>query len=521
MLGGRSVMVLVGLSWLAGSNTALAQQVARGGIGLVEAVDLTLRNHPEIRLQGQVVDFNRGRVEEATGQFEARLNGSFDRIRDAQPFTNAQLALARQSASGLSSTVTNLTTYRLGFDKQYQSGLSIAPSVQMTRQDLNVQGPATNRAIATMQVAQPLLRGRGTEVVTAVQRAAQIEVNAATLDLRQTQSTAAARTVLAYWQYVASLKNLDVLRDAEARGEQLVTEMRALIEADSQPAANLKQPLANLADRRAQRLGAEQSVFAARQALGLATGIPYEQIGELPPPADDFPPVPLDPLAGTAPEAFSAEVMAHRTDLQASDRRRTQSQVLRDFARNGLKPQVDVVATVGYAGLDEGTGLWQYLSPLGVSGFNASMGVSYGWPNSRRSALGAALRAEAGERQATIQFSELGRTIRSGIAVAHNLVRQNAERVKSAREATALYRAAIDDERQKLLIGLSTIIDSLLTQDRLTQSLLELVSAERSYAEAVARFRYETGTLLGPALAAPTVDFDTLTTPPSVAPLSR
>lgn len=510
----RGCLALVTLAVILGSVPAAAQAPVAGSLRLVEAVDLALRGHPDIELQAQQIEFNRARVQEASGQFDLRASAGLDRIRDSQPFTDAQLGLARQNGSDFTSTITNFTTYRAGFDKQYRSGLIISPTVQMTRQDLNVQPPVTNRAIATMQVVQPLMRGRGTEVVTSIERAAQIEVDASVLDLRQRQSTAVLRTVLAYWQYVASLKSLQILVEAETRGQRLVEEMQALISADNQPAANLRQPQANLADRRAQRLGAEQAVFEARQALGLATGIPYEQIAALPLPADDLPNVPLEPLAGIAPEAFSEVTQARRTDLQASARRLTESRVLRDFARNGLKPQVDLVATVGYAGLDEGSGVWQYLSPLGFSGLNASMGVSYGWPTSRRSALGTVLRAEAVERQTEIQLEELGRTIRSGVAVAHNQVRQTAERVRSAREATALYRAAIDDERQKLSIGLSTVIDSILTEDRLTRSLLDQLSAELGYAQSIARFRFETGTLLAAGAALTAVDFETLTTLP-------
>jgi hypothetical protein len=61
---------------------------------------------------------------------------------------------------------------------------------------------------------------------------------------------------------------------------------------------------------------------------------------------------------------------------------------------------------------------------------------------------------------------------------------------------------------------LSTVIDQILTEDRLTRSLLDQLSAELGYAQSIARFRFETGTLLaaGPTLSA--VDLATLTTLP-------
>jgi outer membrane protein TolC len=99
-------------------------------------------------------------------------------------------------------------------------------------------------------------------------------------------------------------------------------------------------------------------------------------------------------------------------------------------------------------------------------------------------------------------------------------VRQNTIRVLSAGEAASLYRAAVGDEWEKLQIGLSTIVDLILTEDRLTQSLLDEIDARLNYATAVARLRFETGTLVGdsgsdrpdPARA---VDLERLTRAPS------
>jgi hypothetical protein len=68
--------------------------------------------------------------------------------------------------------------------------------------------------------------------------------------------------------------------------------------------------------------------------------------------------------------------------------------------------------------------------------------------------------------------------------------------VRLLREAAGLYGSAVEDERQKLQLGLSTIIDLVLIEDRLTRTLLDEVSAMLSYAEALARLRFETGTLI-------------------------
>src|SRR5262249_11393500 len=113
--------------------------------------------------------------------------------------------------------------------------------------------------------------------------------------------------------------------------------------------------------------------------------------------------------------------------------------------------------------------------------------------------------------------AEQQRTIRSNVAVALDAGRQSARRVEAAREASALYRSAVDDQRETLQIGLSTVIDLVLTEEHLTSSLLNEVAAQVPDAQAVAQLRYETGTLLeGGADAAGAIDVRRLTTIPGV-----
>jgi outer membrane protein len=100
------------------------------------------------------------------------------------------------------------------------------------------------------------------------------------------------------------------------------------------------------------------------------------------------------------------------------------------------------------------------------------------------------------------------------VVVAQNDLVRSAERAGLLREAAQLYGTAVEDERQKLQLGLSTIIDLVLIEDRLTRSLLEDISATLSYAAALARLRFETGTIVSGDAAGFRVTADALTTVP-------
>jgi len=128
-----------------------------------------------------------------------------------------------------------------------------------------------------------------------------------------------------------------------------------------------------------------------------------------------------------------------------------------------VQPQVNVIGSLGYAGLREGADFTRFF-PLGPSGFNGSVSVALDWSTANNRALGSLVKADAVLRQSAIALDEQRRQIRANVGVAVDAVRHNAERVRSSREASALYRAAVDDELQKMQMGLATMIDVVLTR---------------------------------------------------------
>jgi outer membrane protein len=473
-------------------------------IGLVESARLTIVTQPQIRLQEAQVQASRGVLQSAVGQFDPHLSVAFGRSRDNSPLTALQLQQAR---GVFTSTLTDQTSYRVALDKQMRSGLLISPAVEMVRQDLNLQPPATNRANVSLSLTQPLLRGRGVEIVTAGETASRLDLDATTHDWRQTIAQSVLNTVQTYWTYAAALRNVDILQDAEARARALVEETRTLIQADSRPAADIKQVQANLADRLAQRLQFEQSVFAARYNVGLAMGVPYDQMASLSLVGERFPPVESQALANAnLVERLIRVALSHRHDVAAATQRQRETRVLQTAALDGLRPQMNVAATAGYSGLDEGSAAGRLFTPLAAAGFNAAASIVYDWETANNRALGVLARSDAAYRQATIQAGDVSRIISANVAVAVNGLRQSAARVEATRSASALYRSAVTDERDKLQLGLSTVVDLILTEDRLTQSLLDEVAAELSYAQALAQLRYESGTIVADAVGLAELD---------------
>jgi outer membrane protein TolC len=481
----------------------------QAGLTLLDAAQITIAEQPSIRFQQEQVTLAQGNLQAAGGRFDMRFGGNVDTTRSASP-----LRLQDQRLD-LTSAVTNQSRVTFGLDKPLRSGLIITPSLGLTRNDLEFDPLAANRAAVNVAITQPLWRGRGAAVVTAEESAARVDVDATTSDLRYTAALSVYQTAVAYWNYVAAYRGLEVVRASEGRARRLVEETQTLIDAGNRPSADIRQVNGNLAERIAFRTAYEQSVFEARQALGLAMGLQPDRAAALPSPADAFPAV-ADSLPPVGDPLLMETALASRADLEATRRRERGTQFLITSARDALKPKVDLTLSVGYAGLTEGgpfPGLFSSLADrLTGANFLASVVVDKSKENNL--ARGQLRRVEAAHRQTQIRIEDLSRSIRSAVAVAQDDLSRSGARARLLRDAAGLYGTAVEDERQKLQLGLSTIIDLVLIEDRLTRSLLEEIAATLRYASALARLRFETGTIIDGAAGSFRVTADALTTVP-------
>jgi outer membrane protein TolC len=482
---------------------------AQSGLSLLDAARTTLAEQPQINLEREQLTLAEGALQAATGRFDIQMSGTADRSRNTTPLR------VQDQTPGLTTLVANQTDFTLGLNMPLRTGLSLSPTVGVTRQDLDYNPLATNRASVGFGVLQPLARGRGTDVVTAAETAARYEVSATTGDLRYTAAVSVYQTAVAYWNYVAAYRTLDVVQGSETRARRLVEELTTLIAAGNRPAADIREANGNLAARMALRISYQQALFQARQSLGLAMGLTSDRAAALAAPADDFPPL-IEGLASDADRRLLDSALSNRPDLDATRQRERETQTLIVPARDQLRPQVDLQLNVGYSGLTEGNqfpGLFTSLAsrPTGPN-FLTSVVVSQAKDNN--TARGQLLQTEAAHRQAQIRVDDLSRTIQSNVKVAQDNLEQSAERARLLQSAAAEYRTALENEREKAQLGRSTVIELLLIEDRLTSSLLDEVSSLQAYASALAQLRYETGTLVGGDAPGFQVTPDALTTVP-------
>ncbi len=502
---GLCLLLIVGTCAVGPGSASYAQRVAEsaGGNGnvqtepvrsLEDVIRRTLSQNPDIRQQDWQVLGQRGAYRAESGVFDARLITSASNAR-----TNRFIPVQAGGPGGtIAQTTSNITSYRLGVSKRLGMGLLVEPFLQVERTEtLGSPLPTMSRTLLGTSLVYPLLRGRGADVVRAERRSAQKQVRASLQQRRFIMSNATYRTIDVFWQYIAALRTREIAKDTEDRARLLLKETRALIEKDEKPAADLQQPKANLASREAALITAERALAGTEEQLRIAAGLPAHA-------TVDITPLPFPPVSETLEErletadAFVDAALARRDDLHATEHRQIASELRLEAASNGRLPSLDLSVDVNYAGSSSSMSVSEYVSPFGqtLNGLNATVSLRSDLAFRNRSAAGREIQQEAAYQNQRIAVQDLRRTIEINVRTTVELLRGTVRQLQRAQEAVDLYRTVVDNEQRKYRLGMSTLFDVLLAEDRLTQALQTQVQNQVRYAQLLIRLRFHTNTVL-------------------------
>lgn len=500
----------VALALLAPPATARAEEPGGGGLTLQQALAAARDGDPDVLLAMERVRLGEGDLLDARAPFDTVVATSLSRGR------SEETVFGEAALPDFVAVTTDSGSYSLDLSRRFRSGITLRPEVS-TRQ-LQLEGLARAPSSTTsinLEMVVPLLRDRWGRAVRTTEEAAQVGSQADRLDLDHERALSAFGAASAYWGYVAAYRQLDVFLTSQARAEQLVDETRQLVEVEERPAADLNQVLGNAASKRIDRIRAEQEVAEARQRLGIAMGIRAAEIPRLPPPVTEFPsPLPFD--AASAVSGLVEAALGHRTDLLAAAHEETATGLLVERAQEDLKPALDVSLTTGYSGLAGDADFGGFFDSFhrNVPGASASLLISYRLPVSNVAARGRAMQRQAVHRQQQIVRDELERQIASLVAVAAEDVMRSAMADEEAQLAVELSTNTVENEKEKNRLGLATLFDVILAEDRLTAALLSAVGTRLGYAQAVARLRFEIGALAATSGGAAGVDAELLMSAP-------
>ncbi len=491
-------------SALAENNSPSESKALAGqqGIGLMQAVQVTLFKQPAVLIQQQEVANSEGTLQREAGIFDPAFESSVDYKKEKLPFADWERVL--YGIGGITDTTTESS---VSLKKKTRYGISFGPSVKISRDQATKQDPDGNRipispnlALVYFTVDVPLLKGWGKQATDADEMAAREQLEASQLDLEQTISDSVLDTTETYWAYLEALKQLQVLREMEKDAKRTLKHTKLLVQGHAQPASDLETLEGNLAQKTSQRVAGEQKLFEARQDLGLAMGLAFGAIDNLPLPADPFPDSEKEktPPINVNPDVLFQEALQRRADFRALKKREKAARILLTAADKNVLPQLDFNAGVGYAGQQEGREVYDYLQSLekNMTGVNYSAGLKLTYPFGNNEAEGQVIQRRSSLNKAIIQTRDIERKINSGILVAVQALWRILKELRETRSSIAHFTTAVKNEQMKFGMGMASVLDVINMQDRLLSVRLDEVSQMSKFADAVVQLSYQSGTLV-------------------------
>jgi outer membrane protein len=484
----------------------------------VSLADLTMRalaNNAEVAIQREAVQMAHRAGDRAQAAFDpvVRLE-TRGRVR-TDPlntiFSGApEGALApRGTTVGGSASVVRL----------FSTGATATAATSISRETTNsVLGPLSPAWLTSTaaELRQPLLQGRNFDAARRAVSVAAVDRARSIVAHERTVSETVAAVERAYWALVAGRREAEVRRQAVALAEAQRVDTHARIDAGMAAETDIAQPAAEMQRRLGELLVAEENAARAEHALKalVLPGSDDPWWDETLVPADS----PETPTASLSLAAMLAHALERRAEVREAREGIARQQVEIAYARDRLRPALDLVATYamrGFAGeLNAG------LSPpfpfpvppppddqLGAmfrswaTGFeqrfvDASVGVQLSLPLGHRAAHADAATAEAARRQAELLLVQVRQRVVAEVRTAHASLETARRRIEAARAGRDAARVQLQAEQDRFDAGATIGFFVLTRQNELAQAELAETAAIIDYRRALVELARASGTLL-------------------------
>ena len=348
-------------------------------------------------------------------------------------------------------------------------------------------------------VTQPLLRGRGKNITTIPERTSELIV-----EMVKDQNIYAASNELlqissAYWNYYNAYQSLDIYRQNEARVRRVLDMTAQLVKADKKRSGDLVQIQADLANQEKLTIQATQNLFNSQTVLGSVVGIDEISSRKISAPLDNYPTIEDSGFNSNLNISDLVNMaIENRADLSALDKNMQVLELQNELAENNLKPVLDLTGFAFYGNTSQGNGkIFQPSSLFNSEGRYIGGGakLTFNFALNNNLAKGNYAKTQIAIADQNVVKENLRRIIELNISNAANNLTSSANAMQKSRQALDDYRLAFENEQAKFQTGLTTLLNVILFQERLTAAELDYLKTQRDYALAIINLRHETGTL--------------------------
>jgi outer membrane protein len=355
-------------------------------------------------------------------------------------------------------------------------------------------------SVINFGLTQPLLKGMGKSIATIGEKVSTLYIDRSKYNYDFKNSYEILQIGMAYWDYYTSYKSLDVYIKNESRVRNVLEITKELIKADKKPLGDLAQVNADLINQERQTAIAKQNLYNSRLNLGRAIGLSDDESQQLDLPTDNFPIVTETGYTKNIDKsAFIKIARENRGDLKAVKKDFEAAELQLKLSENNKKPQLDLTGFAFYGSASEGNGVDKtFASFSNNQGQNIGGGakLTFSFPLNNNLAKGNYSKNKIALNDQLVVKENTERNIDLNINLAINNIQNSVLILEKAKESLSFYQEAFNNEQIKFQTGLTTLLNLILFQERLTFSELEYLNAQQQFANAIINLRHETGTLI-------------------------
>ena len=460
-----------------------------------------LEHNFSVQIGRMEIENSEDRVKISLGAFAARASSSA-RFSKSERAQNRQQFFATNSISPIFEE--EVASLGMSLEDRYAYGTRVSLSTSTNRlkntTNQTVVNPATfsgpifspeYQTTTQLQVVQPLLKNRGTEVNLAATDLARSEVLGAEFELRSEFEKVIAQILIAYAETEFGIANLKVKEDAVQLADGLIAENRRRVEEGMMSPIDVTQAQARRAEAQEEVVGARTFLAERRNRLLELTGSDYTfgeevRIGSS---AAGILDVPVDE------RLILAREMLKMNPIYRAAMTRAEAEGIRvTYAKNQLLPQLDLEATIGYNGLQD-----SFTSSYGDYGERTtpdwSVGFVFSIPLDRTADRAQVSVAKRVQRQALMTAKQTEIQL---LVLLDNSVREveaAGERIGFVKESVRLAEEALRAEEKRLASGLTTSYNVLNQQRDLSFARTRALASQVELFRAVTQLYVVMGTL--------------------------
>lgn len=457
---------------------------------LSQVVALVLEKNHDISVQGLSRVIEAERIKMAKAVFDIRLEASYayqyiDTPQNAQEFVatggGASTLPTANTQTGLATPILGAPTIfeqrnhvsNLALIQRLTNGatLELGTSQRVLDNTLNRNLPPGifNPEFETytgFTLTQPLLRDSGREVNLTKLKIAQSNTRLAGLELESRTAATVANSMKLYYDVIFTYENMLVQRDAIELASKLLDENRKRSEEGVLSPIEVLVAEGGVYTRREDALIAKSQYVDRQNTLQLLfrTGEDVEREVRV---------VPASRMEGgvstPSRESLIKTAQNSRYDilqtLELVDQRDRQSR----FAKNQIKPRLDIIASAGMHGLDGSYGN-SYRAAADGQGPEWTVGVRFSIPLGAKSARAEAEMARIQAEQARIEADRIKAKVSLELDTVLSRIEMDRQRVSTGQKAREVAGEAMKGEIKRLDEGVSTTYQVLQYQNEYSQS---------------------------------------------------